>query len=416
MDSRAPPGCGALFCLCVSQRNSNYGTILQMDMLMRNGAETARIVDRVKSEGFDLCGVVRAEKFPELAHTAEWLERGYAGEMSYLSDLRRSDPRRVLEGVRSVIVCALNYNTAKPYSTIAAARAESGEPRGWISRYAWGQDYHQVLREKLESVVTAMREQYQEPFVARVYADTGPVQERVLAKYAGLGWIGKNTLLLNQELGSFFFLGVILTTLDLAPTLAAGDAPSPDLCGTCRRCIDECPTDALVEPYVMDARRCISYLTIELRGPIPEKLREQVGWHVFGCDICQDVCPWNRRAPVTQAAEFQARVFAPDAGKRISTVASPGSERTQEQSLFLPALDWLAGISEEEFRQFFRGSPIKRAKWRGLIRNACIALGNSSLRRNTPGHKRILALLERLSATPEPLIAESARWALSRIE
>jgi epoxyqueuosine reductase len=160
-----------------------------MGMLTRSGAETTWIVDRAKAEGFDLCGVVRTEKYPELAHASEWLERGYAGEMNYLRDLRRSDPRRVLDGIRSVIVCALNYNTEKPYSTIAAARVEPGEPRGWISRYAWGQDYHEMLRDKLESVVTALRGQYQEPFEARVYADTGPVQERVLAKYAGLGWI-----------------------------------------------------------------------------------------------------------------------------------------------------------------------------------------------------------------------------------
>jgi epoxyqueuosine reductase len=415
MDSGAPLGGGAPFYLCPSRRKSICGTILLMDTLTRSGAVTAWIVDRAKAEGFDLCGVVRAKKFPELAHTSEWLERGYAGEMKYLSDPRRSDPQSVLEGIRSVIVCALNYNTAKPYSTIAAVRAESGEPCGWISRYAWGQDYHGVLREKLESVVTAMRGQYQEPFEARVYADTGPLQERFLAKYAGLGWIGKNTLLLNQALGSFFFLGVILTTLELAPTLAAGEAPPPDLCGSCRRCIDECPTEALVEPYIMDARRCISYLTIELRGSIPEELRAPMGWQVFGCDICQDVCPWNRRAPVTQAAQFQARVFAADEG-RTGTVDSRGSEQTQEQSLFLPALEWLAGMSEKEFRQFFRGSPVKRTKWRGLVRNACIALGNSSLRRNTPGHERVLALLERLSASAEPLISESARWAISRLE
>jgi epoxyqueuosine reductase len=416
MDSGAPLGGGALFYLRASRRKSNCGTILLMDMLTRRGSETAWIVDRAKAEGFDLCGVVRAEKFPELAHTPEWLERGYAGEMNYLSDPRRSDPQSVLKGTRSVIVCALNYNTAKSYSTVAAADLESGEPRGWISRYAWGQDYHEVLREKLESLVTAIRKQYQEPFEARVYADTGPLQERILAKYAGLGWIGKNTLLLNQSLGSFFFLGVILTTLELAPTLAAGEAPSPDLCGTCRRCIDECPTEALVEPYVMDARRCISYLTIELRGSIPEELREPMGWQVFGCDICQDVCPWNRKAPVTEAAQFQARVFAADEGRQTRTVDLPGSEQTQEQSLYLPALEWLAGMSEKEFQQFFRDSPVKRTKWRGLVRNACIALGNSSLRRNTPGHERILALLERLSASAEPLISESARWALARVE
>jgi epoxyqueuosine reductase len=387
-----------------------------MDILMRSGTETAWIVGRAKAEGCDLCGVVRAQKFPELANMPEWLDRGYAGEMNYLTDPRRSDPRSVLEGIRSVIVCALNYNTEEPYSTVAATHAEAGEPRGWISRYAWGEDYHQVLREKLEAIVAAMREQFTQPFEARVYTDTGPVQERVLAKYAGLGWAGKNTLLLNQELGSFFFLGVILTTLELAPTLAAGEAPPPDLCGTCRRCIEACPTEALVAPYVMDARRCISYLTIEFRGSIPEELREPMGWQVFGCDICQDVCPWNRRAPVTEAVEFRARVFAPDEGRPPRTVDSQDSEGMREEALSMPRLEWLAGTSEDEFRQFFRGSPIKRTKWRGLVRNACIALGNSSLRRGTADHARIGALLERLSASPEPLIAESARWALSRIE
>jgi epoxyqueuosine reductase len=390
-------------------------TIVPMDMFMRSGAETVWIVGRAKAEGFDLCGVVRAQKFPELAHMPEWLESGYAGEMKYLSDPRRSDPWSVLEGIRSVIVCALNYNTEKPYSTVAAAHAEAGEPRGWISRYAWGQDYHEVLREKLEAIVAAMRRQFTPPFEARVYADTGPVQERILAKYAGLGWTGKNTLLLNQEIGSFFFLGVILTTLELAPTLAAGEAPPPDLCGTCRRCLEACPTEALVAPYVMDARRCISYLTIEFRGSIPEELREPMGWQVFGCDICQDVCPWNRRAPVTEALEFRARVFAPDEERPPRTVDSLDSEAMREEALFLPRLEWLAGMSQEEFRQFFRGSPLKRTKWRGLVRNACIALGNSSLRRDTADHARIGALLERLLASPEPLIAESARWALARI-
>jgi len=362
-------------------------------------------------EGFNLCGVVRAEKFPELARTPEWLDRGFAGEMKYLSDPRRGDPRSVLKGMRSVIVCALNYNTAKPYSTLAAAQAETCEPRGWISRYAWGSDYHEVLQEKLKAVAAAMRGRFLDPFEARVYVDTGPVQERMLAKYAGLGWTGKNTLLLNQELGSLFFLGVIMTTLPLIPTLREAEAPAPDLCGSCRRCIDACPTQALVEPYVMDARRCISYLTIELRDTIPEELREPMGWHVFGCDICQDVCPWNRRAPVTEEQVFQPRVVA-----RGEPTDSADGEETGEEGLFLPRLEWLAGLDEIEFRRNFKGSPIKRTKWRGLVRNACIALGNSSICKGTAEHVRITALLQRLSASPEPVIAESAHWALSRIE
>ena len=386
---------------------------------MYTDADTSWIVGRAKGEGFDLCGVVRAEKFPELAKTPEWLDRGFAGEMKYLSDPRRSDPGSVFEGIHSVIVCALNYNTARPYSTFAAAQGETPEPRGWISRYAWGSDYHDVLQEKLEAVAEAMRGRFPEPFETRAYVDTGPVQERMLAKYAGLGWTGKNTLLLNQEFGSLFFLGVIMTTLPLIPTLGEADAPPPDLCGSCRRCIDACPTQALVEPYVMDARRCISYLTIELRGNIPEELREPMGWQVFGCDICQDVCPWNRRAPVTEELVFQPRVLTERRdGRGEPPELTEGEEAGEkgEEGLFLPRLEWLAGLDENEFRRNFKGSPIKRTKWRGLVRNACIALGNSSIHKGTAEHLRIAALLQRLSASPEPVIAESAHWALSRIE
>jgi epoxyqueuosine reductase len=385
-------------------------------MAVYTDADTSWIVGQAKMEGFDLCGVVRAEKFPELAKTPEWLDRGFAGEMKYLSDPRRGDPRSVFEGIHSVIVCALNYNTARPYSTLAAAQAETPEPRGWISRYAWGSDYHEVLQEKLEAVAEAMRGRFQEPFEARAYVDTGPVQERMLAKYAGLGWTGKNTLLLNQEFGSLFFLGVIITTLPLIPTLGEAEAPPPDLCGSCRRCIDACPTEALVEPYVMDARRCISYLTIELRDNIPEELREPMGWQVFGCDICQDVCPWNRRAPLTEERVFQPRVITQRKDGRKEPPDLEEGEETGEEGLFLPRLEWLAGLDEIEFRRNFKGSPIKRTKWRGLVRNACIALGNSSIRKGTAEQVRIAALLQRLSASPEPVIAESAHWALSRIQ
>jgi epoxyqueuosine reductase len=378
---------------------------------MTTVSDTAWIEQRAKSLGFDVCGVVHAAKFPELAQTEEWLARGYAGEMNYLSDARRSNPESVMPGLRSVIACALNYNTEHLKSIDVVSEADADEPRGWISRYAWGSDYHEVLRRKLEELAVALRGQFEEPFEARVYADTGPLQERVFAKYAGLGWLGKNTLLLNQTLGSWFFLGVILTTLDLAPTLGAAESPPPDLCGTCRRCIDACPTDALVEPYVMDARRCISYLTIELRGSVPEELREPMGHHVFGCDICQDVCPWNRRAPVTQEAEFQPRAIP---AKKRDEAAGAGP--LQNDSLFLPKLEWLASLEEEEYRRAFRGSPVKRTKWRGLVRNACIALGNSKLPSSTPAHQRISALLQRLASSPEALISESALWALSRIQ
>jgi epoxyqueuosine reductase len=378
---------------------------------MKPLADTVWIVDQAKSLGFDLCGVVRAEKFPEFERTPEWLARGYAGEMKYLDDPRRCDPRTVLPRIQSVIVCLLNYNTENPLSTDPAALSGNGEPRGWISRYAWGDDYHGVLRDRLEGLVEFLRERFCEPFEARAYVDTGPIQERVLAKYAGLGWLGKNTLLLNQMLGSFFFLGVILTTLDLEPTLGTNELPPPDLCGSCRRCLDACPTQAFVEPYVMDARKCISYLTIELRGAIPEEYREPMGNHLFGCDICQDVCPWNRRAPISTIPQFQPRVF-PASDENPDGTFLP----SQDESFLLPRLEWLAQLTEADFRELFRGSPIKRTKWRGLVRNACIALGNSGLARGTASHARIRALLERLASSPQQVVAESAQWAISRIQ
>jgi epoxyqueuosine reductase len=383
---------------------------------------SAWIAERAAALGFDLCGVVPAQKFPELAHTGEWLARGYAGEMKYLADPRRSDPQSAMPGIKSVIVCALNYNTAYPRSIRAPSskvRADSLDglsntsPRGWISRYAWGSDYHEVLREKLGLLLAELEQHCGDcgkAFDARIYTDTGPVQERVLAKYAGLGWLGKNTLLLNQQLGSFFFLGVILTTFEMAPTLPADAVPPPDLCGSCRRCIDACPTDAL-EPYVMDAQRCISYLTIELRASIPPEFRELMGNHVFGCDICQDVCPWNNRTPTTLAPEFAPREFYQSASPDLQE-----SPPIPPQSLFQPDLEWLASMTETEFREVFRGSAIKRTKWRGMVRNACIALGNSALSPNDPAHARVNWTLQRLAHSSEIHIAESAQWALSRIQ
>ena len=375
-------------------------------------ADTVWIVDQAKYLGFDLCGVVRPDKFPELTQSADWLARGYAGEMKYLADSRRADLQQVLPGVHSAIVCLLNYNTDHPLSTDAAVRTTDEEPRGWISRYAWGRDYHEILRNRLDTLVDHLRARYPEPFEARTYVDTGPIHERVLAKYAGLGWVGKNTLLLNQMLGSFFFLGVVLTTLDLEPTLGANELPPPDLCGSCRQCLDACPTQAFVEPYVLDARRCISYLTIELRSAIPEEFREPMGNHVFGCDICQDVCPWNRRAVSSKIEQFQPRTFP----SREEDRAADSSSGHEEESVFLPRLEWLASLQENEFRELFQDSAIKRTKWRGLVRNACNALGNSSLSRGTVTYARICALLERLATSTDSVVAESARWALSRIQ
>jgi len=367
---------------------------------MYGRADTEWIVEEARALGFSLTGVVRVQKFPELERFAEWLGRGYAGEMSYLEDPRRQDPSLVFDPVRSAIVCALTYHTDVPLSTEAAVeRAPTeGEPRGWISRYAWGDDYHEILGAKLKALLGALRERVGQAFTARAYADTGPVAERVLARHAGLGWLGKNTLLLNEQLGSYLFLGVILTSLDLVPTLGEAETPPADLCGNCRQCLDSCPTEALVEPYVLDARRCISYLTIELKADIPERLREAMGGQVFGCDICQDVCPFNRAAPPTLLPEFLPR----------PTVSG--------ESLYRPRLVWLAEMSETEFQSQFRRSAVKRTKWAGLVRNALIALGNARVERGRPEEGRIKELLGRLSRSDLPLIAESARWALSRIQ
>ncbi len=369
---------------------------------MTPAEQTRWIGERARAAGFDLCGVAPIsadELFPELDRLPEWLAHGYAGEMKYLHDPRRDDPRRVLEGARSLIVVALNYNSAPLSSAVAeAADADAESPRGWISRYAWGDDYHEEIQHKLRSLIDEMRAHFPEPFAARAYTDTGPILERVAAKYAGLGWLGKNTLLINSRLGSWLFLGVIITTLDLVPTLAAHAAPPADLCGTCTRCLDACPTQAFPEPYVLDARRCISYLTIELRGAIPEELRPQMSRAVIGCDICQDVCPWNRKAPVTAVSAFQPREIEEGA-----------------KSLVAPALEWLASLSQQEFSAVFRGSAVKRTRWRGLVRNACVALGNSGITPQYESYVRAIQLLERLALSEDALISEHARWALARL-
>jgi epoxyqueuosine reductase len=366
---------------------------------MNSGADADWIAERARELGFDLCGVVAAAAFPELDHFEDWLGRGYQGEMNYLEDARRRDLSLVMAPLRGVIVCGLNYNTEHPYSMEAESPAakRQGTPRGWISRYAWGDDYHEVMWSRLNALEAELRARFPGPFSSRAYADTGPIPERVLAKHAGLGWLGKNTLLLNKDLGSWLFLGVILTSLDIVPAMASSNPAPPNLCGSCRKCLDACPTGALVEPFVMDARRCISYLTIELRGSIPEEFREGIGWQVYGCDICQDVCPYNRKAPVTGLEEFQPRQTGP------------------EESLLLPKLEWLAGLSETQFRRSFRASSMKRAKWQGLVRNACIGLGNAGLTRANVEHAGAIAVVEKLMKSTDPVIAESAQWAIARI-
>ncbi|MBI3405060.1 MAG: tRNA epoxyqueuosine(34) reductase QueG [Acidobacteria bacterium] len=405
-----------------------------------NAAEkTIWIIEQARAVGFDLCGVVPASDFEELSHLPEWLARGYAGEMKYLHDPRRNSIQSAMPGARSVIVCALNYNSAFPNSTEAVAGIGNGcrgrssdrpvggskDPplqeesihRGWISRYAWGDDYHEILGARLDVIVSAMRENLGRDFDARAYVDTGPIVERVAAKYAGLGWLGKNTCLINEQLGSWLFLGVIVTTLELTPSLNAAESPPPDLCGNCRLCLDACPTEALLEPYVLDARRCISYLTIELRNEIPEELRAAMGWHVFGCDICQDVCPYNRKAPITSEGAFQPRTVQNENGKeKMGNREANQSTAPWQHSLFAPELEWLASLSPEEFFATFRNSAIKRTKWRGLVRNACVALGNSKIASGTEGHRRVLDLLEKLAGQSDELISSHARWAMSQLQ
>jgi epoxyqueuosine reductase len=346
----------------------------------------AQIADFVKqtasNAGFELAGIAAACDFPDLAHFPAWIEAGRAGEMRYLEardqagNLKRVSLKSVAPWARTVIVCAINYNTSQPYST------EMQDPRrGWISRYAWSQeDYHQAVMRKLRRVEEELKT-ICPGAETRCYVDTGPLVERVYAKYAGVGWIGKNTCILNQKMGSWLFLGVIPTSLDLHP-----DLPAPDRCGTCTRCIDACPTDALIAPYQLDSTQCISYLTIEKRGTVPEEIRTGIGRHVFGCDICQDVCPWNRKAPATTATEFQPR-----------------------EGLVDPALEWLAAMAPEEFREKFRGSPIRRTKLSGLRRNAAIAMGNS-------GNRDFLPILEKLASDEDGLVAEHARWALAKLK
>lgn len=308
---------------------------------------SAAIKAKARELGFDLCGVAPAESYPELAFLREWLDRGYAGEMAYLARTadRRADVRHVVPGARSVIVTGTVYNTVPPY--------ESDDVPGTvarIARYAWGDDYHDVLTARLEALMAWMRATSPEPFEARAYVDTGPVQERVYAQYAGLGWIGKHTCLINPELGSWLCLGEIICTLPLEP-----DAPGLDQCGACTRCLDACPTGALVEAGVLDSTRCISYLTIELRGNIPDPLRPALGNHVYGCDICQDVCPYNQAAAVARDPAWQPR---------------PGLDR--------PRLVDLWRRSDEEWRALLTGSPMRRATIAGLRRNIAVAMDNSS--------------------------------------
>jgi epoxyqueuosine reductase len=335
------------------------------------------IREQARQCGFELAGVARAEPVPERLWFHEWVDHGFAADMRYLTDRRadvRNDPRNLLPSAQSVICVGKLYNSPWPSSA-------GFHERAWISRYAWGDDYHDVLRRGLERLDESVRQAAGPGYESKICVDTAPLLERSYARLAGLGWIGKNTCLINQQGGSWFFLGELLVSLAIDP-----DEPPPDRCGTCTRCIDACPTAAIVPGglgYTVDSGRCISYFTIELRGAVPEPRRAAIGSHVFGCDICQDVCPWNRRSPITEDPQFQPRHFA-------------------------PPLESLAEITEDGFRAMFRGTPVTRARYTGFLRNVAVAMGNS-------GDVRFRTPLEGLAASTDAVVAEHAAWALNQL-
>jgi epoxyqueuosine reductase len=327
--------------------------------------------------GFDLCGVAPAADYKELGFLREWLARGHAGEMEYLarSAERRADVRAVVPTAASVISLGTIYNTDRPYSTEVADKSAA-----LIARYAWGEDYHDVIQQRMDALLAWMRERAGE-FEARAYVDTGPVQERVYAQYAGLGWIGKNTCLINPELGSWLFLSEIICSLRLEP-----DAPALDQCGTCTLCLDSCPTGAIVAPYVVDATRCLSYLTIELKGEIPIDQREALGNHAYGCDICQEVCPWNAQP---------------------SGADAPDSPWLPRAAFDRRSLSELWRTSDAELRASLKKSAMTRAGVRRLRRNVAVCAGASG------DADALTALREVKEPTcDDPLVAEHIHWAL----
>ena len=338
-------------------------------MTLAGLALTGAVKDRARVLGFDRVAIGPATPPPHAAAFDAWLDAGYAGTMGYLARGRedRLDPTRLLEGARSVVAVALSYKPAD-------------DDPAWhgVATYARGRDYHEVMRERLDALAEDLRVAAGHDVRTRVAVDTSAVLERDLAARAGLGWIGKNTNLLAPGLGSLFFIGIVLTTAELV-----ADEEQPDRCGTCTACLDACPTRAFVAPYVLDARRCISYLTIEHRGDVDEDLREPIGEWLFGCDVCQDVCPWNAKA-----APSREPAFAPRAA-----LESPAA---------------LLALSAEGFRARFRGSAMSRAKRAGLVRNAALVAGNRRDRSAVPALTRALD-------DAEPSVREAARWALDRL-
>jgi epoxyqueuosine reductase len=396
--------------------------------------------------GFDLVGIAPPSALKDLEFLPQWVKKGFGGEMRYLADPRREDPRRILASVNSIICVGLIYNTPHPYSIHIIGPTKGGlvqqsrgtpskdvRSRAWISRYAWGKDYHDVIRSKLEQLRVAI-EKLTPNVETRVYVDTGPIVERAFARLTGMGWMGKNTCLINEQKGSWFFLGVILTNLELEL-----DLPAPDRCGSCTRCLEACPTGALIEPYVMDASRCISYLTIELKGAIPQEFRKAIGGNVVGCDICQDVCPWNNRplsvasGPLLDEATRQENSVTGSSQRRAATTVVPefqpmrveikpplsppvsepepsfGGISSEPFSLFNPSLEALASLTVDDFRTIFAHSPVKRVKYRGWLRNLCVAMGNSR-------DRRFIAWLEEAAQHPDALVREHAEWALRQLQ
>jgi epoxyqueuosine reductase len=350
-----------------------------MTALATNATElTTGLKREAQRLGFALSGVCPAVSPPGFARFQEWLDTGFAGEMRYLTDRAAAyeHPQHVLDGVRSILMLAMPYRTEEP--------GPLAPGQGRVSRYAWSHDYHELIWRRLDELAAWLSTQSMDCRVRGV-VDTAPLLEREFAQLAGLGWVGKNTLLLNKDLGSWFFLAALLTDLELDY-----DAPyAADHCGTCTACLDACPTDAFVAPYVLDARKCISYLTIELRTQIPESLRAGVGEWLFGCDVCQDVCPWNTREH--NAAHTDEPALQPVEGMNpIDLIA-------------------LFDLDEEAFRRRFRHTPLWRAKRRGLLRNAAIVLGNR------PADAAIPAFMKGLSDS-EPLVREACAWALRQAQ
>jgi epoxyqueuosine reductase len=334
----------------------------------------ARLVLFAQQIGFDFCRIAACKPPAHTAEFREWLSEGAHGEMNYMQRgaERRCDPEKVLPGAKTVVVFALNY-----FQGNVAYRAATTAKTGRVARYAWGEDYHDVILNKLHKIDEFLRSFGGQQ---KCYVDTGPILERDYAAQAGIGWHGKSTMLINQRLGTWFFLADVFTTLKLLP-----DEPVRERCGTCERCITACPTGAITGPHQLDARRCISYLTIELKGAIPLKLRPLIGDRIFGCDDCLDACPWNRFAKESRESAFSAR--------RSTTGMS---------------LREYLELNDDEFRRLFKNSPIKRIKRRGFLRNVCVALGNV-------GDSSDLPALEHAAADADPLIAEHATWAINQI-